>query len=414
MQDEYDHEALSLVQKPSFIGVMKYIRPSLTDSEIPADRPNEWELMTEELAFMKLEGRHTGANIGKAVVETIDHYGMSNKVGWITSDGASVNCSAACTVEKMLDTNNWKAKEHDMIKGEINSDEVTKVLSTLGGGDEGGGAEDEPEMELEESDWTAGDALGKILALIKQIRMSPQARVFFKECCQLVDIPELQLLLWVRMRWASLYKCLDCILKLRKAIKQFVLTADATRFQRSEIRSIVTISSLNKNGRACRPAEVRDALFEGVRSLQKWFNRGDTTSSTYFICMVLDPTIKDAYFKFDKHYADTPADNAPQLSTATVADPVPFQRCGSSFLLDAVKSAQKNQQAVAQPHNELKSTFQRNLSRRPMCCTGGVTTLHTQHYVVWPTTIWQFKGLPLLLSALFLVEISLVHDFVTG
>jgi hypothetical protein len=31
----YKHEALSLVEKPSFGRLMKYLRPSLTDSEIP-------------------------------------------------------------------------------------------------------------------------------------------------------------------------------------------------------------------------------------------------------------------------------------------------------------------------------------------------------------------------------------------
>ncbi|KAJ6616169.1 hypothetical protein B0H10DRAFT_1949372 [Mycena sp. CBHHK59/15] len=79
-----------------------------------------------------------------------------------------------------------------------------------------------------DSEWTAGDAVGKILALIKQIRMSPQARAFFKQCCVQVGVRELELLLWVRTRWASLYKCLDRALELRKAIDQFVRIADSS------------------------------------------------------------------------------------------------------------------------------------------------------------------------------------------
>ncbi|KAJ7922637.1 hypothetical protein B0H13DRAFT_2408842 [Mycena leptocephala] len=132
-----------------------------------------------------------------------------------------------------------------------------------------------------------------------------------------------------------------------------------------------------------RYTEIHDALLEGVRSLQKWFNRADTTSSAYFICMVLDPTIKDTYFKarwepdhlakgmktleevFDKYYTYAPADNEPQSSTAAVADPVPFQRYGSSFLLDAVKSAQKNQQVVTQPRDELKKYLSVQLEPAP-------------------------------------------------
>ncbi|KAJ6620907.1 hypothetical protein B0H10DRAFT_1038184 [Mycena sp. CBHHK59/15] len=121
-------------------------------------------------------------------------------------------------------------------------------------------------------------------------------------------------------------------------------------------------------------AEIQGALQEGLQSLQKWFNRADTTSSAYFICMVLDPTIKDTYFRtrwepnhfkkamrqmeqvFDRYYAETPKD-APQSSTSSnaVAETAPGQRYGSSFLLDAVKSAQKSQQVAAHPRDELKN-----------------------------------------------------------
>lgn len=45
--------------------------------------------------------------------------------------------------------------------GEMNSDEVNQVLSSLDGG--------EDDDEADESDWTSGDALGKLLALIKQV-----------------------------------------------------------------------------------------------------------------------------------------------------------------------------------------------------------------------------------------------------
>ncbi|KAJ7882821.1 hypothetical protein B0H14DRAFT_2565212 [Mycena olivaceomarginata] len=59
------------------------------------------------------------------------------------------------------------------------------------------------------------DAVGKILALIKQIRMAPQARAFFKKCCTQAGVLVLELLLWVRTQWASLYKRLDGCLILR-------------------------------------------------------------------------------------------------------------------------------------------------------------------------------------------------------
>ncbi|KAJ7077735.1 hypothetical protein C8R44DRAFT_896150 [Mycena epipterygia] len=125
-------EALLLVEMPSFHRLMKYLRPSLRLSDIsshntihthiltlstevqeklrarfkriPAkslspkmpgpDHPNDWEIVTDELAFMKLDGRHTGENIGAAIVQTIDRYKLGNQMGWVTSDGAAVNRTA--------------------------------------------------------------------------------------------------------------------------------------------------------------------------------------------------------------------------------------------------------------------------------------------------------------------------------
>jgi hypothetical protein len=46
--------------------------------------------------------------------------------------------------------------------------------------------------------------------------MSPQACEFFRKCCLQANVPVLELLLWVRTQWASLYKCLDRVLTLRK------------------------------------------------------------------------------------------------------------------------------------------------------------------------------------------------------
>ncbi|KAJ6488391.1 hypothetical protein DFH09DRAFT_1291360 [Mycena vulgaris] len=45
-----------------------------------------------------------------------------------------------------------------------------------------------------------------------------------------------------------------------------------------------------------RYLEISSALDEGVKSLQKCFHRVDTTSNLYFICLVLDPNVKDRYF----------------------------------------------------------------------------------------------------------------------
>jgi hypothetical protein len=45
--------------------------------------------------------------------------------------------------------------------------------------------------------------------------MSPQARAFFRQKCEEVNVPSLELKLWVRTRWASLYDFLDRMITLR-------------------------------------------------------------------------------------------------------------------------------------------------------------------------------------------------------
>ena len=54
-----------------------------------------------------------------------------------------------------------------------------------------------------------------------QIRAAPQARTFFAKSC---DIPYMQLMLWVRTRWASLYEFLNRTLLFRKVRTRLWIT----------------------------------------------------------------------------------------------------------------------------------------------------------------------------------------------
>jgi hypothetical protein len=104
--------------------------------------------------------------------------------------------------------------------------------------DDTGNANDDGVAEFD-----AGDTVGKALALVtqvsgtctfacialtlyRQIRKSPQARAFFRQVCDDVNIPRLELKLWVRTRWASLYDFLDRMIKLRLAVNRFTRDAD--------------------------------------------------------------------------------------------------------------------------------------------------------------------------------------------
>jgi hypothetical protein len=46
----------------------------------PADKPQEWELKMEQLAFKPIQGNHSGANVGSILIKVIGDYGIREKV----------------------------------------------------------------------------------------------------------------------------------------------------------------------------------------------------------------------------------------------------------------------------------------------------------------------------------------------
>ena len=77
-----------------------------------------------------------------------------------------------------------------------------------------------------DTEFDPADLLGKILAFVNQVRSSPQARAYFHKLCQDENLPPLQLLKWVRTRWASLYDLINRLLDVRAACNKFTLLAD--------------------------------------------------------------------------------------------------------------------------------------------------------------------------------------------
>ncbi|KAG2758102.1 hypothetical protein P692DRAFT_20694331, partial [Suillus brevipes Sb2] len=72
------------------------------------------ELRTEQLAFTLIHGNHSGTNIRRILIETIDKYGIHTKVGWFTADNATNNDTAIATVAADIDPTGekWSAVEH--------------------------------------------------------------------------------------------------------------------------------------------------------------------------------------------------------------------------------------------------------------------------------------------------------------
>jgi hypothetical protein len=202
---------------------------------------------------------------------------------------------------------------------------------------------------LTAEDFDPADLLGKILAFINQVRSSPQARSFFHKLCEDEKLPPLQLLKWVRTRWASLHDLITRLLDVRPACNKFTLLADDDdrvpnlkppktyrmfKLNEGEWRLLELIrDGLREPALACqsfshaaRPtvyrafpiiesmqqrwermaknakyAQIVPALKAGLDNLRKWYRILDE-SSIYFICPVLDPRLKMAYF--ERHWEE--------------------------------------------------------------------------------------------------------------
>jgi hypothetical protein len=44
------------------------------------NKPNKWQLKSQQLAFTPFEGHHSGSNMSTILVRTIDRYGIRQKV----------------------------------------------------------------------------------------------------------------------------------------------------------------------------------------------------------------------------------------------------------------------------------------------------------------------------------------------
>jgi hypothetical protein len=99
------------------------------------ENPMAWELKCEQLAYTPLHGNHSGANMSKILLHTLDRYDIRDKViitvifnsrliilskvGWFTADNATNNDTALANLAEELnadndddDTPSWDPVEH--------------------------------------------------------------------------------------------------------------------------------------------------------------------------------------------------------------------------------------------------------------------------------------------------------------
>lgn len=59
------------------------------------------------------------------------------------------------------------------------------------------------------------DTIGKVIAMVHQIRASPQARAFLSKMLLEEGLDDIELLNWICTRWASLYHCIDRVIYMK-------------------------------------------------------------------------------------------------------------------------------------------------------------------------------------------------------
>ncbi|KAF8622966.1 hypothetical protein AX15_006605, partial [Amanita polypyramis BW_CC] len=199
-----------------------------------------------------------------------------------------------------------------------------------------------------------GDIVGKLLALIAQLRSSGQDTCnYFAQLATALGCPKWEPMLWVHTQWGSLSNCFTTALALQKAFNHFCCLADSNeglpclshgkfwanyclssreweivrlacdclkvlRDIHGELPSstmptcfkvFLLLEMLQSQWEDFLQDEayepVHPALEAGLKNMQKWYCKTDDTS-IYFISHMLDPTCKLTYINiaWDDNYIE--------------------------------------------------------------------------------------------------------------
>ncbi|KAJ3492900.1 hypothetical protein NLJ89_g11143 [Agrocybe chaxingu] len=287
----------------------------------PPDDDTAWELKTHLLDFSHVVGRHTGELIGQDLTRVVKKFNFGDKTA----------ASGSGDDEEDIEVEDFDVDISMDV--EATADDVEAILASS------------------VTDFDAGDVVGKLMAFLNQVRMSSEGtRDILKECCHSAGCKSLELKLWVRTRWGSLSDCFEVTLGGADAFcgladskssippltkgkkwKDYLLTEsewtivqlayDCLKVPASvhvELSSekvptaqrvLPHIERLQSDWeeKLADPeyAPVAHALEAGLANMLKWYRKTDDTS-IYFVCHVIDPTIKRSYVDvaWDKEWVD--------------------------------------------------------------------------------------------------------------
>ena len=136
----------------------------------------------------------------------------------------AINCASWAFITKIGPMQMTSIRE--ALSSKPATDDTNEDDSTFEEKEEVGTAENTTDDAADTEEFDPADLLGKILALVNQVRSSLQARTYFHKLCQDENLPPLQLLKWVCTCWASLYDLINHLLDMCMDCNKFTLLTD--------------------------------------------------------------------------------------------------------------------------------------------------------------------------------------------
>ncbi|EXX59676.1 hypothetical protein RirG_186940 [Rhizophagus irregularis DAOM 197198w] len=188
----------------------------------------DWCLKETLVDFIHLSGSHSGENLAKEFLKSIDEdFNILTKIMTITADNAANNNTFLRKLEYVCRQKEVKfdhKKNNIRCLAHIINLTVQEILKNIKAGD----AQEEDELlelvsQEEQEDNVNVEIIPKLRRLIVKIRSSPQQKEKFARRCEFFSIQSLNVILDVKTRWNSTYLMLDRILKLREVSKFIIL-----------------------------------------------------------------------------------------------------------------------------------------------------------------------------------------------
>jgi hypothetical protein len=291
---------------------------------------DQWNLNTTLLEFVEFESPHTGKNMSKLVMGTLEYYNLVDKLFCITTDNASNNDTMAKAVSDALVEHGvyWDPDtQHLYCLAHIINLVVKSLLDSLD----------------VENDSPFKATLTKIRELAKAIQLGSKKPASFRNACRELELKHLRIPLDVAVRWNSTYRMIERAIYLRPALDRLItnhfedlneyrLTGNEwaiaeqvlmilTPFQRcttrfecnsrsSEVDYVFfaydtmfnhledVLSALSRS-RISTAHYLINAINEALATLRIYYDKTTTMPHVYADAMILNPRVKLSIFNLD-------------------------------------------------------------------------------------------------------------------